>query len=153
MQQQMEQIQAQLAPAPSRALVAEGPSRSSPNATEPWLRQNKSQAINPADAQLLEDMIVLASIRPSNRLNKYPAPKWAKPPRDSASRSDVTAHRRCPPHCLVDGSPGRLPGIGRVPRAPGHCISSKAIPTPSTSGQTLVEARERNPYLLRVRWP
>ena len=44
------------------------------------------QAINPADAQLLEDMILTAANQALVRPRKFPTPRWAKPPLVSICR-------------------------------------------------------------------
>ena len=83
MQQQMEQIQAQLAARTVEASTGGGAVKviAKCDGTVASIKINP-QAINPADAQLLEDMI-LSAVKPWNRPAKFPAPKWAKPPRDS----------------------------------------------------------------------
>ena len=81
MQQQMEQIQAQLATRTVEATSGGG-------AVKVVAKCDGSiasikidpQALNPADAQLLEDMILTAVNQALARPRKFPTPRWAKSP-------------------------------------------------------------------------
>src|SRR5712671_2124751 len=88
MQQQMEQIQQNLASRTVEATSGGGAVKVTAKC-DGTLAAIKidPQAINPADAQLLEDLILTAANQALHRLKRFPPRKWAKRPPASVCRA------------------------------------------------------------------
>ena len=101
MQQQMEQIQSDLAKRTVEATSGGGAVKvvAKCDGTIASIKIDP-QALNPADAQLLEDMILTAANQALARPRRSPTPRWARSPPASIcpASCDLTQARTEPTH-------------------------------------------------------